>query len=290
MQNAITVYSQLLCRPFCEKIHAAFPRELRDRIYGYLLGPRSETPTPRFSLIKQRRREIWFSESWVGRDFTIEICEMAYRTDNLQLCGTFNLNDLLLRSEDNGVLPAAHMRSLVLRIDLSYRNCVLQCCMPALVFRPPPPPMAFTPDELKKSLDPLFKIHRIEGFRLDIVLGGYFSEQSMLEDLELMREPLTQLKELGMKISIIREFMYQETNRYPENLMSFYDGTREDWDRACQEHRDRLVSCPSGNFQHRLMQPHTEVERHRINSTFAFTPTTTNDGAATPATPPATAA
>lgn len=241
MQNAITIYSQLLCRPFCEQIHKKLPRELRNHIYGYLLGPRPEKPVPRLTLIKQRRREIWFSESWVGRQFTIEICEMAYRTDNLQLCGSFNLPDLLLLPEDNGVLPVAHMRSLVLKIDLNYRTCVRECCYTAL----PPPPRPFPHfqlDELSDSLQALYKIKRKSGFKLDIkITSGDLDPPRLKDTLDAMKPIIVKLKEEGMKITIAYELFMMRTNRFPDDLMVYYAETSVDWDELVKAHRDQLV-------------------------------------------------
>lgn len=239
MQNAITIYSQLLCRPFCEQIHKRLPRELRNHIYGYLLGPRPAKPVPRLTLIKQRRREIWFSESWVGRQFTIEICEMAYRTDNLQLCGSSNIADLLLLPEDNGVLPIAHMRSLVLKIDLLHRTCMSRCCYPG----PPPPPPPFPPfqlNELRDSLEALHKIKRKSGFRLDIKISSGDLDPPLLKDaLDAMKPVVLRLKAEGMKITICYELYIMHTNRYPDNLMVYYEESLE-WDEMVKAHRDKL--------------------------------------------------
>ncbi|KAF2675810.1 hypothetical protein K458DRAFT_397573 [Lentithecium fluviatile CBS 122367] len=240
MQNSMTIYSQLLCRPFCDQIHKALPRELRNHIYGYLLGPRPEKPVPRTVLIKQRRREIWFSESWVGRQFTIEICEMAYRTDNLQLCGSFNLADLLLLPEDNGVLPVAHIRSLVLRVDLSYKSCMARCCLPTQIPPPPPPFPPFSLTELKDSLEPLRKIECKQGFKLEIRICGYYGEARLLDALDAMKEILMQLKEDGMKICIARELYYRPSNRFPGDLMKYYEVERVEWEEICKAHRRKL--------------------------------------------------
>jgi hypothetical protein len=194
-------------------------------------------------LIRQRCREIWFSEPWVGRQFIAEICELGYRTDDLKICSSFQLAHLILSPRDHGVRFAAHVRRLVVQINYNYQECEQSCCRPSPIpLRPPTLYHPYTMKELEDSLLPLQEIERKEGFRLVIVLSTFFVHARCMDVLDAIKPVIMQLKEDGMQISIRRNWGYTASNRYPD-LMLYYDHdhSREEWREVCKQHRARLV-------------------------------------------------
>lgn len=240
------MYGQLLCQPFCIKMCTTLPRELRDRIYGYLLGPPKDLPWP---LREPQRRCIkskFFDATYVGPQFATEIQEMAYRTETTLLCTPFSIPNCLGQSF-GGVSCADCIRSLVVEVDLQDRFC-RKACHPQLPADADRMGWQYTFEELRNVMKPLFFVKHKEGFSLELRFCHATSWSNIQDALEAVKPVLIKLRRDGMVINIGYYQRKRRVNRFPDNLMQFYDGTLEDWEQVCKDHRKRLVSVSTRSY------------------------------------------
>lgn len=263
-ENALLNFSALLCRPLCNTMRVRLPRELRDRIYGYVLGPVSGNPTPIRELYKQRRLQLWFQELWVGPEILREILELACSTDNIQV-DLPALETIMLGGGAPSIGYAAYIRSLELRVLLYMPQCEGACGCELGRSEPLIRPCGrFT---FQRSVKALFDIRHKKGFQLRIRLHGSSEGARPLPDpsivyvLNLLRDVLLPLREEGVVISIVREDYYNmntPSKEFPDDLMVFYDMSEEEWNNYCAEHLARHVGIQRSPQQHLLTSVYSE--------------------------------
>ena len=67
-------------------------------------------------------------------------------------------------------------------------------------------------------------------------------QQRLLEDvLDMIKPIIMQLKSEGMKITIQSYFFEAPTNHYPDDVMPYYEHSREEWEELVAQHKARLV-------------------------------------------------
>ena len=113
--SALEEYAKMSCRQLCDEVYNAFPREIRDMIYGYLHeGEKNEVPIPdnschrttnyfsstsasQFSpghvgnLDTRDRCDHWWCREYLGDIVQRELAEHFFRT---LFCFGFNLESM----------------------------------------------------------------------------------------------------------------------------------------------------------------------------------------------------